>query len=626
MSGQTNPANASPSNIGPANSAQAPASGWYPVLLALIVALGGFLLGFDGTVNSGAIPFYRVSLEIYDDAFLLGFSSGAIILGSIFGNFIAGYLGDLLGRKRALVITGVLFALAALGTAFAHHIAVFIAAKIIAGIGVGIAILIAPVYIAEIAPAAQRGKLVSINQLNIVLGIFAAYFSNYFILQWVQSPELNWRWMLGIGFFPAALYLILLVLIPESPRWLMVQKREQEALDVLKRLCNSEEAAAEVTAIAQSLQQDGNQAANKKSVLAELAQLFSKPMRRILWIALALAAFQQLSGINSVLYYAPMVFETSGVGRDSAFLQTIILGAVFVITTLIAMALIDKLGRKLLLIIGTAIMALSLGLASYSFFQARYQVPVDKIAAINDELFKQQLLTVAANQNPDTYQQDRLLIEANQAQFFLGDNLLFSLPLDTPDVQVSQQKLALLAQALESVADKTYRSEVEFFTAIKTALVNAAQTALANDAQLAYRDARSSVQLTTAINQDFSSYQSLLLKSSIAINSMAVLIGLLGFIAGFSISLGPVTWTMLAEIFPNHLRAIGISTAGVLNATTSFTVASLFPWQLEVLGSAITYLLYAIAMLLCLALVIRFIPETKGKTLEQLESSLVRGH
>lgn len=599
---------------------------WYPVLLALIVALGGFLLGFDGTVNSGAIPFYRVSLEIYDDAFLLGFSSGAIILGSIFGNFIAGYLGDLLGRKRALVITGVLFAAAALGTAFAHHIAVFIAAKIIAGIGVGIAILIAPVYIAEIAPAAQRGKLVSINQLNIVLGIFAAYFSNYFILQWIQNPELNWRWMLGIGFFPAAIYLLLLVLIPESPRWLMVRGREQEALSVLARLRGAEQAAIEVASIAQSLQQDGNQQVSKKSLGAELAQLFSKPMRRILLIALALAAFQQLSGINSVLYYAPMVFETSGVGRDSAFLQTIILGAVFVITTLIAMVLIDKLGRKLLLIIGTAIMALSLGLASYSFFQARYQLPVAEIAAIKDELFKQQLLTKAANQNPDTYQQDRLVIDAEKAQFFQGETLLFTLPLNTSDIQLAQQKLDLLVQALQSIAGKTYSSEVEFFSTIKLALVNAVHVALTDEAQLAYRDAQTPAELTAAVNQEFSAYQSLLLKSSIAINSIAVLIGLLGFIAGFSISLGPVTWTMLAEIFPNHLRAIGISTAGVLNATTSFTVASLFPWQLEAFGSAITYLLYAVAMLLCLILVIRFIPETKGKTLEQLESSLVRGH
>lgn len=613
VSGQFNPA------------VPAVASSWYPVLLALIVALGGFLLGFDGTVNSGAIPFYRVSLEIYDDAFLLGFSSGAIILGSIFGNLIAGYLGDWLGRKRALVITGVFFAIAALGTAFAHHIAIFIIAKIIAGIGVGIAILIAPVYIAEIAPAAQRGKLVSINQLNIVLGIFAAYFSNYFILQWVQNPEMNWRWMLGVGFFPAAAYLLLLIVIPESPRWLMVRGREQEALLVLMRLRGESAAAEEIASIKHNLQQDLSNKTQRKSLRAELAQLFSKPMRRILLIAFALAAFQQLSGINSVLYYAPMVFETSGVGRDSAFLQTIILGAVFVFTTLIAMVLIDRLGRKLLLIMGTAIMALSLGLASFSFYQARYQLAVSSIADIRTELFHQVLVTEAANQNPDVYQKDRIDIAGDAVQFYQGETLLMSLPLNAPDIATQQQKIDLLAQALQSIAGQTFGSEVEYFSAIKAALFNVAQLASQENNNAAY-SATTGEQLQAQIRQDFSGYQSLLLKSAISINSLAVLIGLLGFIAGFSISLGPVTWTMLAEIFPNHLRAIGISTAGVLNASTSFAVASLFPWQLEVFGSAMTYLLYAIAMLLCLILAVRFIPETKGKTLEQLESSLVRGH
>ncbi|WP_049630501.1 sugar porter family MFS transporter [Cellvibrio sp. pealriver] len=613
VSGQLNPAT------------PAAASSWYPVLLALIVALGGFLLGFDGTVNSGAIPFYRVSLEIYDDAFLLGFSSGAIILGSIFGNLIAGYLGDWLGRKRALVITGVFFAIAALGTAFAHHIAIFIIAKIIAGIGVGIAILIAPVYIAEIAPAAQRGKLVSINQLNIVLGIFAAYFSNYFILQWVQNPELNWRWMLGVGFFPAAAYLLLLIVIPESPRWLMVRGREQEALLVLTRLRGASAAAEEIASIKHNLQQDLSNKTQRKSLRAEMAQLFSKPMRRILLIAFALAAFQQLSGINSVLYYAPMVFETSGVGRDSAFLQTIILGAVFVFTTLIAMVLIDKLGRKLLLIMGTAIMALSLGLASFSFYQARYQLEASSIADIRTELFHQGLVTEAANQNPDVYQKDRIEIAGDTVQFYQGDTLLMSLPLNAPDIATQQQKIDLLAQALQSIAGQTFGSEVEYFSAIKTALFNVVQLASQENNQTAY-SATTDEQLQAKIRQDFSGYQSLLLKTAISINSLAVLIGLLGFIAGFSISLGPVTWTMLAEIFPNHLRAIGISTAGVLNASTSFAVASLFPWQLEVFGSTVTYLLYAIAMVLCFILAVRFIPETKGKTLEQLESSLVRGH
>ncbi|MEN0038104.1 MAG: sugar porter family MFS transporter [Cellvibrio sp.] len=603
---------------------------WYPAFLALIVALGGFLLGFDGTVNSGAIPFYRVSLAIYDDSFLLGLSSGAIILGSIFGNLIAGVVGDALGRKRALLITGVLFALAALGTALASHITVFIIAKIIGGFGVGIAILIAPVYIAEIAPAEQRGRLVSINQLNIVLGIFAAYFSNYFILQWVQNPELNWRWMLGVGFFPAAAYLILLALIPESPRWLLGKGREQEARLVLARLRAAHEVDAELATIKNSLAQHSTTnmqtGAPQKSLRNELRQLFAKPMRRILWIAMALALFQQLSGINSVLYYAPMVFESSGVGRDNAFLQTIILGLVFVITTLIAMVLIDKIGRKLLLIIGTSVMALSLGLASFAFFQARYQIDTNDVQNVRAELFKQVLLAKAANLDPDTYQQDALVFEQDDAVFKQGEHEIIRLSLTDADLKIKQQELDLLAGGLTSLTGKEFTSEVQLFAAVKLAVKDQIIAQRQQGDLEAYADAQDEHALTLAVNQHLSVYQTEILKAAISINAMAVLIGLLGFIAGFSISLGPVTWTMLAEIFPNHLRAIGISTAGVLNAATSFTVASLFPWQLDVIGSAFTYLIYAFCMLLCLVVVVRFIPETKGKTLEQLETSLVRAH
>jgi MFS transporter, SP family, arabinose:H+ symporter len=568
--------NSQSNNSQPDNSRPAVFQNAYSYLLAVIVALGGFLLGFDGAVNSGAVPFYRVSLGIYDNAFLLGFSSGAIILGSIFGNMIAGVLADHLGRKQALLITGILFAIAALGTALAEHILVFILAKIVAGVGVGIAILIAPVYIAEIAPAAQRGKLISINQLNIVLGIFAAYFSNYFILQWVPNPELNWRWMLGVGFIPATIYFFLLFFIPESPRWLLAKGLKVTAQDILEKLRGKEKAQEELITIISSINASSN--LQKNSVKTELSYLFSKPMRKILWISLSLAVFQQLSGINSVLYYAPMVFEGSGVGRENAFLQTIILGGVFVLSTLIGLALIDRLGRRKLLIAGCIIMALSLGSVSLSFFNARYQIDADKIALIENEL---------------------------------------------PDLKSNQEKQHLLLNALNTLVSKQFSSEIEFYSAIKFQMYEESIKQSYSNQSLSNIQIQD---LKKVIARDFSDYQSVILKNSITINSLIVLLGLLGFIAGFSISLGPVTWTMLAEIFPNHLRAIGISTAGVLNATTSFVVASLFPWQLDTFGSTISYLLYAIAMVLCLLLVIRFIPETKGKSLEELEDALVVRH
>jgi MFS transporter, SP family, arabinose:H+ symporter len=563
----------------------------YPVFIAIIVALGGFLLGFDGSVNSGAVPFYQNSLGISGNSFLLGFSTGAIILGSIFGNFIAGVLGDFLGRKRALFITGVLFGFAALGTALATSITFFIIAKIVGGVGVGIAILIAPVYIAEVAPAAMRGRLVSINQLNIVLGIFAAYFSNYFILQLIPSPELNWRWMLGMGTFPALMYMALLFVIPESPRWLMQRNRSDEALAVLKKIGGDVYAAKELSQIQQSLPQGVAQS----SIMSELRQLFSKPMSRILTIAFALALFQQLSGINSVLYYAPMVFETSGVGRDNAFLQTIILGLVFVVTTVIAMALIDKIGRKILLIVGCSLMAVSLFSVSFAFYSATYTLTPAAIKSVSDSLLKQHVVEVATRANPEHYRYDSVEVNDSEARLVLSQKVIATIDLTAEDSVRAKAELALIGSALTKLADQSFASDIAFFAAIQSDLTAS----------------------------QFNRIKQLVLNSSIHIHAMAVLFGLLGFIAGFSISLGPVTWTMLAEIFPNHLRGVGISCAGTLNAFTSFVVATSFPSELDYLGSAVTYGLYGFAMFLCVLFVLRYVPETKGKTLEELETLLL---
>jgi MFS transporter, SP family, arabinose:H+ symporter len=591
----------------------------YPVFIAVIVALGGFLLGFDGSVNSGAVPFYQHSLGISGNSFLLGFSTGAIILGSILGNFIAGVLGDFLGRKRALFITGVLFGFAALGTALATSITFFIVAKIIGGIGVGIAILIAPVYIAEVAPAAMRGRLVSINQLNIVLGIFAAYFSNYFILQLVPSPELNWRWMLGMGAFPALMYIVLLFVIPESPRWLMQRKRSDEALAVLKKIGGDVYAANELAQIKESLPQGSS----TTSILNELRQLFSRPMTKILTIAFALALFQQLSGINSVLYYAPMVFETSGVGRDNAFLQTIILGLVFVVTTVIAMALIDKIGRKVLLIVGCSLMAVSLFSVSLAFYSASYEITPAAIKSVGDSLLKQQVVELATRANPEHYRYDSVVINDNEAQLILSNDVIAKIDLTTNDVARTKDELALLSTVLTKLTQQSFNSDTSFFAAIQSELKASISSSVAVQGNAFSNLVASNKSADDISAIQFSKIKQLVLNSSIHIHAMIVLLGLLGFIAGFSISLGPVTWTMLAEIFPNHLRGVGISIAGTLNAFTSFVVATSFPSELDYLGSAVTYGLYGLAMFLCVLFVLRYVPETKGKTLEELETLLL---
>ncbi len=523
----------------------------YPVFIAIIVALGGFLLGFDGVVNGGAVPFYRVTFGISDTPLLIGLSSSAIILGGIFGNLSVGLLIDRFGRKPALILTSILFMVGAAGTAVSPNIVLFIVAKFIAGLGVGIAILVAPTYIAEIAPPKQRGWLVTFNQLNIVLGLSVAMLTNYFILKNVLDTDINWRWMLGIGFFPAAAYFLLLFLVPESPRWLLQKGRDEEALKILTRVGGPEIAQQEYQKIKESLKSSEG----KKKI--RLSEIFSRPMRLVLVIGFGLAFFQQASGINAVLYYAPMIFESAGNKMDAAFLMAIVIGIVFTVATVISMFLIDRLGRKPLLIIGSIIMATSLLIVSFTFRNA-------------------------------TYTLDEAGIE-NVCGSIEGDS-------------------DLLRGVLMDVQDKTYDREIKFFKAIQSGLIDAADPEDVEEIKSTYSE----------------SYKQPILKASISINGTWVLLGILGFIAGFSISLGPVMWAMFSEIFPNRLRARAISIVGAANALTSFTVATVFPIELEYIGSANTYMIFGSFVIFGLFFVIKWVPETKGKSLETLEAELIK--
>ena len=532
----------------------------YPVFIALIVALGGFLLGFDGVVNGGAVAFYRVTFGISDIPILIGFSSSAIILGGIFGNLSVGFLMDRIGRKPSLMITAILFMIGAGGTALSQNIIPFIISKFIAGLGVGIAILVAPTYIAEIAPPKQRGWLVSFNQLNIVLGLSVAMLSNYFILKNIPDPDLNWRWMLGVGFFPAALYFGLLFLVPESPRWLMQKGRNEEARAILVKAGGMENAEQEYKSIKQSL--DRSASAGK----VRLSSLFTREMRFVLFIGFLLAFFQQASGINAVLYYAPMIFESAGNKMDAAFLMAIVLGVVFTVATILSMFLIDRLGRRPLLIIGSIVMAASLMTVSLTFKKASYTVNSGGIEQVVSQIGSSEL-------------------DSESASF-----------------------TDAVVKSLEQMNGVIFQNEIDFFKAALDGIL------------VSYEDAdhkEIGKRLSESCKQP-------LLKASISINGLMVLLGILGFIAGFSISLGPVMWTLFSEIFPNRLRAKAISVVGAANALTSFSVATLFPIELATIGSSTTYFIYSIMMVLCLFFVIKYIPETKGKSLEELEAKFVR--
>ena len=352
----------------------------YVVLLSLIVALGGFLLGFDSSVIAGAVPYYSSIFGLDQDSFWFGFSVSSLTVGSILGNFTGGILADKAGRKIVLIGTATLFAVCALGTALSNNLTFFITARIVGGIGVGMAILVAPMYIAEVAPKEYRGMLVSINQLNIVLGISIAFFTNYYINRTIADPNLNWRWMLGIGVIPAVLYFLLLMLVPQSPRWLVVRSRAEEAKKILQKIGGEPYADSTIREIQDNIEKDKNRPK------AYFRELFNPSMRLILIIGLGIACIQQISAINAILYYAPIIFETAGGGRDAAFMQSVILGVVNVVFTIAAMLLIDRIGRKPLLIIGLSGIILAYTLSSFAFFRADYTLSSGSLDRITQEM------------------------------------------------------------------------------------------------------------------------------------------------------------------------------------------------------------------------------------------------
>lgn len=321
----------------------------YPVRIALIAALGGFLFGFETVVISGAEQTLQHLWNL--SKFAHGFTVASSLLGTVLGALVAGFPAKRYGRKKTLQVISVLFIVAALGCALVSQWGSFIIFRIIGGIAVGASSVIAPMYISEISPATMRGRLAGSFQVNIVLGIMVAYLTNYIFihLQLVDA----WRWMLGVMVVPSAIFAILLFGIPESPRWLILNGKESIALPILQRLGETNTTAA-VSSI-------------KDSVKEHHESLFQTRYSKPIFYAMLLAMFNQLSGINAILYYAPHIFELAGFSKSDSFIQPIYIGAANLIFTLLAMTIIDKFGRKTLLIIGSIGTMIFLGLTASAF-------------------------------------------------------------------------------------------------------------------------------------------------------------------------------------------------------------------------------------------------------------------
>ena len=344
----------------------------YILIISLISALGGFLFGYDWVVIGGAKFFYERYFEIAQIPHLQGIAMSSALLGCIPGALFAGYFSDRFGRRRSLSLAAVIFVLSALGTGFSENFTLFMLYRILGGLGVGMASVVSPIYIAEIAPSQMRGRLVALNQLNIVLGILAAQIANYLIAQDVPDGATNefilqswngqmaWRWMFWAETIPAGIFFVLSFFIPESPRWLVKYGHFEPALRTLNNIGNEGYGLTILAEIKASLKE-----ASKK---IDYKSLLSKGVRPVLVVGLVLAFFQQWCGINIVFNYAEEVFTSAGFGINASLLNIVATGVVNLAFTLVALRMVDRWGRKKLMLLGASGLAITYTLLGAAYY------------------------------------------------------------------------------------------------------------------------------------------------------------------------------------------------------------------------------------------------------------------
>jgi MFS transporter, SP family, arabinose:H+ symporter len=429
------------------------------IFVSIVAAIGGLLFGFDTAIIAGATRYLKDQFAL--SSLQEGWAVSVVLIGCMFGAGLAGGISDRIGRKRFLLVSAALFFISALGCALPRNIAEFVIFRFIGGLGIGSASLLSPLYIAEISPARIRGALVSVNQMAIVTGILLAYFVNWIF---AGAGPSNWRWMFATGALPAVIFFLLLLRVPESPRWLVKKDRDTEALAILIRVGSVEAAAVEIRNIKETVSLEKG----------SLSELFQPGFRHALVIAVLLAIFQQITGINSVLYYAPRIFERAGFERVSAIGQSTIVGLVNILFTMVAIVLVDRVGRKPLLLTAAGGMGISLVLLGLAF-----------------------------------------------------------------KLQVQSGSLILLIILL--------------------------------------------------------------------------------YIAFFALAMGPIVWVVMSEIFPTRMRGSAMAIATVILWVADFAVTLSFPVIADTLNESTAFWLYAVMCALDFVFMLLVLPETKGKTLEEIE-------
>lgn len=438
----------------------------YVILISCAAALGGLLFGYDTAVISGAIGFLQIKFALGSAA--VGWVTSCILIGCAIGVSIAGVLSDMFGRKKILVLSAIIFASSSVGAALAGSYLTLVVWRMLAGIGIGLTSLITPLYIAEMAPPEVRGKLVSVNQLAITIGIFIVYFINAAIASGSsQAWNVNsgWRWMMGVGVIPSALFLLALIPAGESPRWLHQHGKADAALAVLKKVeSNEQDAQDQLTEIEKS---------EKIVNDTRFRDLFNKTWLPVLIIGVLLALFQQFSGSNAIMYYAPEIFKGAGFGQNGAFMATVSIGVINMVITIVSLGLVDRVGRKKLLGWGSFAMSMCMLVVAICFF----------------------------------------------------------------------------------------------------------------------------------------------VHASAALTLTFVLLA----IASYAISLAPVTWILLSEMIPSRIRGRAMSICTVVLWLSDFVLSYTFPILTQNIGEGWTFMLYVVVTLVSAIFVWKMLPETKGKSLEEIE-------
>ncbi|WP_425236489.1 sugar porter family MFS transporter [Ulvibacterium sp.] len=505
------------------------------LFIAFVVSLGGFLFGFDAGIISGVMSYAGPEFDLNDAQ--TGWAVSSPSFSAMIAMLISGRLSDKIGRKKILIIVAFLYAVSALFSAYAISYEMLYIARMIGGLAFGAALILAPIYIAEISNAENRGKLVSIQQLNIVLGFFAAFLSNYYFNKLYSSgdsfltEDTVWRWMLGVELVPALLYFLFMFFVPRSPRWLYMRGKVTDANHVLKQLHGDEKAKKEIHSIEKSIREQ------KSTVKVSIGELVKPTLRFIFLVGLTIGILQQVTGINAIYFYATSIFKQTGIGTDAAFSSGVLLSSTTVVFTIVSMFLIDKLGRRPLLLFGIAGIAISMLLCAYGFNNATYELKSSEIAQL---------------ENIDK-------------------------------------------DALDQFADKKFDNDVDFKNAMKSALGT----------------------------QVYAKNEGTLIEAATEMNATLILIGIFGFIACFAFSLGPVMWVLLSEMYPNKYRGLAIGVIGFVNSFASWLVQQVFPWELSNLGNAMSFFIFGIIAVIGFFVLFRILPETKGKSLEQLEKELI---